>query len=101
MEEPRAGCPAQCRRDRAAGALKDAKARNVKAVRALLDEDALRGDDGSVNGLDQQLSKIREENGFLFGEDQDAPYVVRGAGSSAAGAEDEKLRRAFGLPVRR
>lgn len=45
-------------------ALTGAKARNSKAVKALLDMDGLKLNDGKIIGLDEQLSQIKEENGF-------------------------------------
>lgn len=47
--------------------LRDAKSRNHKATRALLDESKISiADDGSVSGLKEQLEAIAKENGFLF-----------------------------------
>lgn len=47
-------------------ALAKAKARNTKAVRALLDLDNLKLTDDKILGLDEQLEKIKEENDYLF-----------------------------------
>lgn len=45
------------------------KARNPKAVKALLNKDAISLDDnGNVIGLDEQLEKIKEDEDYLFGE---------------------------------
>lgn len=49
-------------------ALTGAKARNSKAVKALLDMDGLKLNDGKIIGLDEQLSQIKEENGFLLSD---------------------------------
>ena len=46
--------------------LKGAKARNVKAVKALLDLEGLKLNEGKVVGLDEQLESIQKENEFLF-----------------------------------
>ena len=52
-------------------ALRDAKAKNVKAAKALLDMDKiLSGDDGKIIGLDEQLKAIQAENGYLFDSEQ-------------------------------
>ena len=49
------------------GALSGAKARNIKAVRALLETDKLKlNKDGTLTGLSEQLDKIRTENDYLF-----------------------------------
>ena len=47
-------------------ALTGAKARNNKAVKALLNMDGLKLNDGKIIGLDEQLSQIKEENSFLL-----------------------------------
>jgi regulator of protease activity HflC (stomatin/prohibitin superfamily) len=47
-------------------ALRDASARNTKAVRALLDEDKLEMKDGKLTGLDDQLTAIQKDNDYLF-----------------------------------
>lgn len=46
--------------------LKGAKAKNVKAVKALLDLEGLKLNEGKVVGLDEQLESIQQENEFLF-----------------------------------
>jgi predicted nucleic acid-binding Zn-ribbon protein len=48
------------------GALTGAKAKNIKAVKALLDLDKIKFDDGKITGLDSQLEAIKAENGYLF-----------------------------------
>jgi predicted nucleic acid-binding Zn-ribbon protein len=61
------------------GALTGAKARNAKAVRALLQSDALKlQDDGSIMGLKEQLEKIKSENDYLFESDTPTPRIVSG-----------------------
>lgn len=54
-------------------------ARNSKAVRALLDMDGVSFDGETVKGLIEQLERLKEENGFLFGG-TDAPRVVAPSG---------------------
>ncbi|MCR1902298.1 phage scaffolding protein [Ligilactobacillus apodemi] len=51
-------------------ALRDAKARNVTAVQALLKTDDITvGDDNKLNGLDNQLEEIKKSNPFLFDDE--------------------------------
>ena len=50
-------------------ALMGAKAKNVKAVRALLDESKISLDGENVLGLNEQLGQIQKDNPYLFGED--------------------------------
>ena len=49
--------------------LMGAKAKNVKAVRALLDESKISLDGENVLGLNEQLGQIQKDNPYLFGED--------------------------------
>ncbi|KXG78279.1 phage scaffolding protein [Thermotalea metallivorans] len=49
--------------------LKDEKAKNVKAVRALLDLDKVNLDGDNLIGLDEQLKALKEKESYLFGED--------------------------------
>lgn len=59
------------------GALQKAKAKNVTAVKALLNRDELKmAEDGSVTGLAGQLDGIRAENGFLFENETPLPSIV-------------------------
>ena len=51
-------------------ALKDAKARNIKAVKALLDLDKVSLDGDNILGLDEQLKGLKESDPYLFGEDK-------------------------------
>ena len=51
--------------------LRDSKAKNPKAVKALLSVDKiLINDDGTITGLDEQLTALKESDGYLFGEDK-------------------------------
>lgn len=47
-------------------ALKDAKVKNDKLVKALLDNEKLTLKDGKLEGIEDQLKAIKEENDFLF-----------------------------------
>lgn len=47
-------------------ALKEAKVKNNKLVRALLDTEKITLKDGKLEGIDEQLKTIKEENDFLF-----------------------------------
>ena len=55
-------------------ALTGAKAKNAKAVRALLDlEKAKVGDDGKVDGLEAQIAALQKSDGYLFDAATPAP----------------------------
>ena len=51
-------------------ALKDAGARNTKAVKANLNLDAVSLDGENLIGLDEQLNGLKESDAYLFGEEQ-------------------------------
>lgn len=64
-------------------ALTIAKAKNIKAVKALLEnlDTAEIGDDGKVKGLDDQITKLKsgEDTKFLFAEDaKNKPPKMKG-----------------------
>lgn len=55
--------------------VRDAKAKNVKAVMALLDMTKIAYSDDKLEGLSEQLTALQggEDTGFLFGESKGAP----------------------------
>lgn len=64
-------------------ALKGAKAKNAKAVKALLDLEGLKLNEGKIVGLDEQLEEIQKDNDFLFEleeEDGNKPNFTRPTG---------------------
>ena len=83
-------------------ALSSAKAKSIKAARALLDlEKAELAEDGSVKGLAEQIKKLAgaPETGFLFDTEEKKPGSFKGLtpaqgsdGSPAAGMTRERLR---------
>jgi len=61
------------------GALTGAKAKNARAVRALLNTDGLKlQNDGSILGLKDQLEKIKADNDYLFESETPTPTIVTG-----------------------
>lgn len=71
-------------------ALTAAKAKNLKAARALLDlKDAALGDDGAVKGLAEQIEKLKsgDDTKFMFDLSNGKP-TLRGAKSGEGGKED-------------
>lgn len=84
-------------------ALTGAKAKSAKAVRALLDMNALKLNetDGSIVGLEDQIKKIKSENDYLFESDTPTPKIVAG-GQPKSGLTDAVVlaaRKAAGLPT--
>jgi hypothetical protein len=72
-------------------ALTGAKAKNAKAVKALLNMDGLKfnDNDGKIVGLDEQLAQIKADNDYLFESDEPAPEFVKGTngGSGSVGGK--------------
>ncbi len=62
-------------------ALREAGARNNKAVRALLNEDALVWDEEKLNGLKEQLALIKNDAPYLFDDDNISSYQPKLGGS--------------------
>jgi len=85
------------------GALTASKAKNVKAVKALLElkDLKLKDDDGSIIGLDDQLKKVKEANAYLFEQEQPLPQVVLNADNKSTITDPVILamRKSAGLPV--
>ena len=52
------------------GEIRSSKAKNVKAVRALLDLDAIRASKNQKDDIAAALQKTKEENGYLFESDE-------------------------------
>lgn len=48
-------------------ALSGAKAKNIKAVRAMLDDAKIKlGEDGKLSGLDEQIEALKKSDGYMF-----------------------------------
>lgn len=62
------------------GALSAAKVKNPKALKALLNNDALKFNeaDGSIIGLDDQLKKVKETDAYLFTDETPQPQITTG-----------------------
>ena len=58
------------------GALSAAKAKNLKAVRALLNPEGLKLSDDGIVGLKEQLEKIKAENDYLFEGEKPVQKIV-------------------------
>lgn len=71
-------------------ALTGAKAKNAKAVKALLDMDGLKFNDGKIVGLDEQLAQIKTDNDYLFESDEPAPEFVKGTNGGSGSVEGKK-----------
>jgi hypothetical protein len=83
-------------------ALLGAKAKNAKAVKALLNSNDLKmAEDGSILGLDKQLESIKKDNDYLFESDKPIPQFITGGQSRSVlptDAGEAAARKAAGLP---
>ncbi|AHL70861.1 phage scaffolding protein [Bacillus pumilus] len=59
-------------------ALRDAKAKNIKAVKANLNVDGLELSDDKVIGLDEQLTALKESDSYLFEAENDSSPGLAG-----------------------
>lgn len=65
-------------------ALVNAKAKNPKAVQALLSADKLKlKDDGTLEGFDEQIKAIREKDEYLFADVKEPPRIVAGGNNQS------------------
>ena len=73
-------------------ALTGAKAKNTKAVKALLDMDGLKfnDNDGKIVGLDEHLAQIKSDNDYLFESDEPAPEFVKGTNGGSGNVGGKK-----------
>lgn len=76
-------------------ALQGAKARNAKAVKALLDMEGLKYANGEVVGLKDQLEKLKADNGYLFEDSKPVPQVMASVGNHpmTAGVTKEAFQK--------
>lgn len=59
------------------GALRDAKAKNIKAVLSLIDTDKVEvAKDGSLSGLTDQIDAVKKSDDYLFDADQQHHQVT-------------------------
>lgn len=81
------------------GLLGKSGAKNAKAVKALLDLEALRKSTNQDTDIQSAIDTCKEENGFLFGADE--PYnnpTYRTEGGGNTGDPMARARAAMGLP---
>ena len=75
-------------------ALKDAKCKNTKALKALLDMDGIKYQDGKLDGLEKQLEGLKESDSYLFDLDT-APGNTGGIGNFPRGGKQTITKEQF------
>lgn len=63
------------------GALTNAKCKNTKALKALLDIDNVKLNEGKLEGLEEQLNKLKESDSYLFDLEPQVPNSTGGLGN--------------------
>ncbi|MEY8515191.1 phage scaffolding protein [Lactococcus taiwanensis] len=83
-------------------ALKDAKARNTKVVKSLLDLEKIEVTDDGIKGLNEQLESFRESDAYLFEAEKDnnssgkqATFVGNASGGNVAADVTQQMINAF------
>lgn len=65
--------------------LTQANVRNPKAVKALLELDKVKLTDNGLEGLDEQITALKEKEGYLFGEGSKPPFINGNNNSNGGG----------------
>ena len=82
-------------------AIAAAHGRSGKAIRALLDLDALRGSEDPDKDIPAALSALQKDSGYMFDTEETPPPYAAGTGRTAMTTDnsDSALRKAMGLPM--
>lgn len=74
------------------GMIKDAvnanRGRNLKAITALLDVDALRQSQDPQAAIQEAVEQLKKESGYLFDSEPTPPPYARGTGTQLSGREE-------------
>lgn len=81
-------------------AIAAAHGRSGKAIRALLDLDALRGSEDPDKDIPAALAALQKDSGYMFDTEETPPPYAAGTGRTAMTTDnsDSALRKAMGLP---
>ena len=79
-------------------ALKGSKAKNVKALKALLDMDKVKLENEKFTGLEEQLTALKESDAYLFETEKQLPQQISGlkptnTGNSPKGITKEQFHK--------
>lgn len=76
--------------------LTGAKAKNTKAVKALLDLDIIKHEDGELKGLNEQLETLKSEHDYLFEQEQTGKPSFTTGQHQTSGNSDSFVNTLFG-----
>lgn len=76
-------------------ALKDAKAKNPDILAKALNLDALKLTDGKIIGLDEQLTKLKETDGYLFESESPTVEIVKPGNSAPRQTNEQAALNSF------
>ena len=77
------------------GEITKAKGKNPKAIRALLDVDALKASKNRAEDIRTALQTAKQENDYLFHPEETPPPYAAGAGTAPANAKNSPALNAF------
>ena len=77
------------------GKISAAKAKNVKAVKALLDVDALKQSKNRDADIQSALESVKADNGYLFEDGKQPPAVTVPGNPATTGTDDAAYMDAF------
>lgn len=81
------------------GAIASSGAKNSKAIKALLDLEALKSSKNQAEDIKKALEDVKTENDYMFTSDEPIKNPVRGTGNSTiTGENTDLMRAAMGLP---
>lgn len=83
------------------GAITKSGARNAKAVKALLDLEALKSSKNQAEDISKALETVKSENDFMFTSQEPFknPVGDTGNGGGFGGNNDDAMRAVMGLPL--
>lgn len=88
--------------DALSSAITSAGGRNTKAVKAMLDLDALRASKDQSKDISSAIEAVKKSDGYLFGVDEPHKNAVGRTGGDGSGNNDsnfDTMRALMGLPV--
>ena len=81
-------------------AVHNAKGRNEKAIAALLDLSEIRTQEDPAAALQTAIQALKQENGYLFENEEMPPYYAAGTGVRQSGSPDAPMTLAGALRAR-